>query len=100
VLQAGGTYGGEEHWYVNEPVLGVGTDVLLFAVPYNGPVKGAADYWGFVAAIDPSGRLVPAAWRVSAPFLVDRTAADVLDDVDLLRDTPRATYPPSTPPDP
>jgi hypothetical protein len=101
VLQAGGTYGGEEHWYVNEPVLGVGTHVLLFAVPYNAPVKGAAEYEAYVAAaIDSSGRLVPAAWRVSAPFLLDRTAADVLDDVDLLRDTPRATFPPSTPPDP
>jgi hypothetical protein len=100
VRQAGGTYGGEEHWYVNEPLLDVGTEVLLFAFPYSTPLMGA-DHGVYVfAEIDPSGRLDPAGWRDVAPFLLDRTVADVLDDVDLLRDTPRATFPPSTPADP
>ncbi len=79
VLQIGGTLDGLTTSYEGQPLLEVGTDILVFAMLAGAPVGQAqADYTVLIAAqIGPDGQLVNGLWSEVAPFLKDLPISDI-----------------------
>jgi hypothetical protein len=81
-LQSGGTFEDTEVWFAQEPLLDVGTRVVLFGGPRSDAAEDPSEYWTlFAIEVDESGRLVDGIWSSIAPFLVGMTADQVLDAV-------------------